>query len=257
MGFLNFLKKKEPKPSQDGDLRSLNTGLPRIDGSSLNADLSLPSLDLPPLEDLPPLSPMQDDMPQFNSSNNNTTAPKYPQTNQEQYAPAQYSVPQFSDLPSENKTIPEDISSEINQLFLSDLEWKEPDWKNYVPYSEETIEPPVLEDFGITPPQPVYVTSAQSNTQQPKQKYDIPEFQDIEEHKIPENVPYDVFVKGTDYKRVFQEMEEIKDILQDQDNKMLKVFDTFKHEESAINACKDNMDALYKRLLMIDKKVFA
>lgn len=248
MGLFSFLKKKDSSvpTTQSPDLSSLNTDLPKVDGSNLK-ELTLPSLDDSQQELVAVSSPIDD-----NSSPSNDT-------------------PQTDDTPQTGgyhdhalHSMPEDLSKDINQLFLSDPEWKEPDWEHYEPYYEEKIEPPTMEDFGITPPQPEVMTEPTTLPEAPSENYseksfDVPEFDDVElsEHHVPSDIPYDVFVKGTDYSKVFSEMEDVKKILAIQDEKILRVLETFKQEELNINSCKDNMEFLYKKMLTIDKKVFA
>lgn len=240
MGLFSFLKKKESDVSAQKpfNLDSLNTDLPSIEGAKLGDELTLPSLDMP-------LGTSEDHA--FSSQNTFND--------------------ELHNMPSEAgsyhdhsfNAIPEDVATDINQLFLSDPEWKEPDWEHYEPYYEENIDPPEMQDFGISPPQSIPSQSSDSDISLPAQKYEIPEFADVElkEHHVPDDVPYDVFVKGTDYSKVFLEMREVKDILITQDEKIGKIIDTFKQEESTITSCKENMDLLYKKMLMIDKKVFA
>lgn len=235
MGLFDFLKKKEQEPlkNEPFTLEKLNTDFPAVDGQNLSTDLSLPSLDGPLLA---PDDALKDTS--YNNFNNNPANLSLPNT------PSNMSVPEMN--------LQEDVSKDLNQLFMSDPSWKEPDWSTYVPYSEQKIEPPQVQDFNISPPQPI----APLNDLAPQAKqYEIPEFEDTE-RRVPDDIPYDVFVKGDDYKKVFDEMSEIKKALAEQDTKMLGVFETFKKEELAINMCKDNMESLYKRMLIIDKKVF-
>ncbi len=247
MGLFSFLKKKDSSvPTvQSPDLSSLNTDLPNVDGSNLN-ELTLPSLD---------------DYPQDSSSREPVAVP----SPVEDYSLPSDNAPQAGGYHDHAlHSMPEDLSTDINQLFLSDPEWKEPDWEHYEPYYEEEIEPPTMEDFGITPPRPAVMAGPITLPEAPSGNYsgksfDVPEFDDVElpEHHVPDDVPYDVFVKGTDYSKVFSEMEDVKKILVMQDEKMLQVLETFKQEDLTINSCKDNMEFLYKKMLMIDKKVFA
>lgn len=238
MGFLTFLKKKEPEvpKAPDFDLENLNTDLPDIKGAKLEDGMMLPSID-----DSLNLTPLDDSMklPSLDDSSIPDLVP---------FTPESDNHPQNTQSP-----IPEDLSRDINQLFLSDPGWKEPDWKEFLPYTEEKIEPPTMHDFGLELPTPVV---EMPEAEQP-QSFDIPEFSDTEgDSRVPDGAPYDVFVKGLDYKRVFTEISEIKEILHEQDTNMSKVVETFKKEESTINICKENMDYLYKRMLTIDKKVF-
>ncbi len=238
MGLFSFLNKKEQNvPAQKSfNLDSLNTDLPSIEGTKLGEELVLPSLDEPSnaSEQLPPLEPPLDS-PLEELQGPPTSGGSY----------HDHAL----------RSLPEDLSTDLNQLFLSDPEWKEPDWEHYEPYYEEEIEPPTMQDFGVEPPQPTAI----QDISLPKQNYEIPEFEEIElkEHHVPEDVPYDVFVKGTDYSKVFSEMREVKEVLGLQDEKIGKILDTFRQEESTITLCKDNMELLYKKMLMIDKKVFA
>jgi len=241
MGLLSFLKKKELDVSNQKpmDLSELNTDLPIIDGSNLG-ELKLPSLD-EPLE-------QPSAMPSFS----------LPESNQTFSAQEEDHTGGYHD--NSLHSLPDDISTDMNQLFLSDPEWKEPDWENFEPYNEDHIEPPTMHDFGMdlpseNPADAVELPEKSINAS----RYDIPEFDDVEpqEHHVPEDVPYDVFVRGTDYSRVFKEMDDVKKILIIQDDKMSQVLEKFKEEELTIDSCKANMDILYKKMLMIDKKVFA
>lgn len=241
MGLFSFLNKKDsyvPK-GRSPDLSSLNTDLPSVDGSNLS-ELTLPSLDQSSQETVVPSIPTED----HSSPSDNA-----------------FQVGGYHDHALHS--MPEDISTDINHLFLSDPEWKEPDWEHYEPYPEDKIEPPTMEDFSITPPQasdmagPIKLPDAPSDSS--GKSFDVPEFEDVElsEHRVPEDVNYDVFVKGADYSKVFSEMEDVKKILVMQEEKMLKVTETFKQEDLMINSCKDNMEFLYRKMFIIDKKVFA
>lgn len=242
MGLFSFLKKKDSAASgsQPSGFSGLNTDLPSIDGSSLG-ELTLPSLDESPVaSEQNPFVPPSDGI-----------AETVPESH----------VGGYHDRSLHS--MPDDVSTEINQLFLSDPEWKEPDWEHYEPYYEDNIEPPTMEDFGMSSQQ-----SSSDGMELPDihqadsvetKSFVVPEFEDVElpEHHVPEDVPYDVFVRGTDYSRVFSEMDDVKKMLVMQDENLSKVLETFKQEDITINSCKDNMELLYKKMLMIDKKVFA
>lgn len=244
MGLFSFLKKKESDVSNQKpmDLNSLNTDLPDIDGSRLD-ELKLPSLD-DSLE--------QSNGQELSSFDSSKSGQGFSAPDEIEHTGG-YHDNSFHGLP-------DDISTDMNQLFLSDPEWKEPDWNNFEPYNEDHIEPPTMHDFGMDLPSenPADKISLPENSTGNAQ-YVVPEFNDVEpqEHHVPDDVPYDVFVRGVDYSRVFKEMDDVKKILVIQDDKMSQVLEKFKEEELTIDSCKANMEILYKKMLMIDKKVFA
>ncbi|GIU69410.1 MAG: hypothetical protein KatS3mg002_0646 [Candidatus Woesearchaeota archaeon] len=140
-----------------------------------------------------------------------------------------------------------------NNLFLSDTGSKEPDWKDYDPYNEEKIEPPTMEDFEIKH------SEGSANTLELEETHEdyegIPEFEEEERH-ISDDVPYDVFVKGSDYGKVFSQIQDVKNVLIIQEEASAKLTEKFKSEDIIFNTCKENMESIYKKLILIDKKVF-
>lgn len=249
MGLFDFLKKKQPVvTAKDFDLNDLNTDLPPLVGADLQGLPPLPemnTLDAQPLQTtnpqaIAPVPAQQPVMPQQPIATQQLpVAP--PQPNQKSktamtvnVAPIDFSMPVSDDH--------EMIKEELNRLFLSDNTWKEPDWTNFEPYLEPVIEHPTSADFGITTP----------NT-------DLPEFDDIGpglEQKKRSLIPVDVFVKGSDYEKVFTEIKSIGDSLKATDPKIEESSNSFSKEDVLMKDAKENVEFIYKKLMQIEKKIF-
>ena len=256
MGLFDFMKKKQSvqqKPSQKNfDLNDLNTDLPPVIGQELFQE--------PLGQDIQP--PMQSQPQQFTSPSQQFS----PQPFMEQSVPQQ--PQQFSASPSQPdiKTstskssmiinIPsldfimplsdehESISDDLNKLFLSDTAWKEPDWNNFEPYSEPEIEHPTSNDFGVAAP----------NT-------DLPVFDEVTESASQQKprsiIPIDVYVKGSDYAKVFAELVKITALIKVIDPKIEQANNTFSKEDILMKDVKEDMEYIYKKLMFIEKKIFA
>ncbi|HIH32250.1 TPA: hypothetical protein HA235_06090 [Candidatus Woesearchaeota archaeon] len=224
--MFNFLKKK-PVQQQQFDINTLKTDLPSIEG------LNLPDLDQSPYNSELPALDNQQPAPGLPALDFPT--PNFPQSN----------IPNFPENAVIKKEVPiEEVSRDINQLFMPDPEWKEPDWNNFVPYNEPEIEPPTVNDFGV-------------EEQKPKEPkiYELPEFT-AESKTIEGPIPYDVFVKGSEYKKIFDEIDNIKQSLDVQDKRLGVVTEEMKKEDLLIKLAKESTETIYKRMLSIDKKVF-
>jgi hypothetical protein len=64
---------------------------------------------------------------------------------------------------------------DVNKLFVSD-DWKEPDWTSYDPYSEEKIDEPSPEDFGMKAPS--FEDSSSSNGSMSQPSFAMPSAND-------------------------------------------------------------------------------
>ncbi|MEM4637689.1 MAG: hypothetical protein QXK76_01515 [Candidatus Woesearchaeota archaeon] len=272
MGFFSFFKKKE-KDVSSNDLSSLNTDLPSISGG----DLSLPSLEetFPSgnnINDNNINTPLSDNAfsegaEKLNDINENNYSDELPSFN-DSYVDehdlreaADQNVVQNTAFESFNENKNDDKYSE-NKLLLSGSRNNE----DYEPYHEEKIEPPRAEDFlgkagsdlKLPSAEELTIDSNNMSFESKSRNYTLPEItdEDLSEHSIPEDVPYDVFIRGSDYGKIFNEINFIKKTLAVQDEKISQVIETFKKEESVLNTSKENMESLYKRMLLIDKKVF-
>ena len=160
MGLLSFMKRKQsdlPMPNQPkaqdmskiSDLPPIDPNsiggssmerLPTPDDSSDNnggpksMSVNIPTLDfsMPPPDDLPEGSELENIQNQIQSTQPNM--PELPKLE-----PFDSNMP-----PGWNTALSPD---DLNKLFLSDTDWKEPDWKQYDPYNAEKIEEPSPEDF--------------------------------------------------------------------------------------------------------------
>ena len=271
MGLFDFIKKKggvdrPTAPPALGDLPPL-TDLPPIDGSTLP---SLDSFDTSAQSNPDVQSKFEDDMHQFPKQGSfnaelpslDFTMPSNEDVLMEKRSQAMPSFPQ-QDFPSLNQQLSQqlnqqasiptsnlgyiDLSEDINQLFFADKEWKEPDWNNFNPYPEPAIEPPEAEDFGIATEEPI----AESEDS------DLLSFEREERRRILPEGHVDVFVRGKDYVRVYEEMEKINSLLDNQEPQILTLFEDILHkEEEVLKKSKDTMEYVYKRLMVIDKRVF-
>lgn len=235
MGLFDFMKKKQleqQKPSRDFDLSELSTDFPPVVGQEIQQPPSQFS-QLPPLEQsLPQISFSQNNAPALdilktieikNPSKSSMTV---------NMAPLDFSMPASDDH--------ESISEELNKLFLSDNKWKEPDWNTFDPYAEPEIEHPTSTDFGVK----------SLNT-------DLPEFDDINNEKRTRSIiPVDVYVKGSDYARVFSELTKITQLLKIIDPKIEQANNTFSKEEILMKDSKEEMEYTYRKLVQIEKRIF-
>ena len=264
MGLFDFLKKKEqiaqpPKPqnmsleplSQEAE-ENLLSDLPPIEGSSL-----------PPLSDMPstlepPETPLAADSNQIQAGVSVNIPPMDFSASLEQ--------------PKDSAPTPFDpeVEQDINQLFISDDEWKEPDWTSFEPYTEPAIEEPKPEDFGLEQytSLPSFDESAEL-TQQPAQAEleitpptdeVLPVEQPLEVPKpdmgVVRTAPLELYVKGSHYRNVFSELSRINELLKNQDPRIDATQEFFKDEDSSLGKAKDNMEYIYKRLMVLDKKIF-
>lgn len=275
MGLFGFFKKKE-KDVPSNDLSSLNTDLPSIS----DGDLSLPSLE----ETFPSGNNINDnninnslsdnafdnaflESEKLNDINKNNYSGELPSFNNsysdehDSGEAVDQNVAQNTSFGGFNENKNENKYSE-NKLLLSGSSNNE----DYEPYHEEKIEPPRAEDFlgkansnlKLPSAEELTIDSNNMSFESKSKTYTLPEItdEDLSEHTIPEDVPYDVFIKGSDYGKIFNEINFIKKTLSIQDEKISQIIETFKKEESVLNTSRDNMESLYKRMLLIDKKVF-
>jgi hypothetical protein len=248
MGLFGFLKKKDIAPPKPFDIGDLKTDLPSIEGLKLPEGIELPSLELPPIENPQPV-----EFPQNIDLNSRLPGIRHPiegqNAGQDIFA-ARNIQPEYH--PNEQFA---DLSGDINQLFLSDPSWKEPDWNEFVPYEEPVIEPPAPQDF------PVEETAEETAEERPAvpKDYDLPAFEVLDQtHKpLPQgDLPYDVYVKGPDFKKIIDDINLIKTTLNYQDNMMTDVMDKFKNEAEMLAYNKELMDFLFKKMVYIEKRVF-
>ncbi len=132
----------------------------------------------------------------------------------------------------------------LNNLFLKDTDWKEPDWTTFEPYHEDTIEQPQQNDFGIVQKGLL-------------QKTDLPEFDEFEEKSTPAHIrdAVDIYVQGTDCIKIRQEVGSIEEILATQEIHTKKLEEINMHEQLFTDA-KNNMEFIQKRLMHMDRKLF-
>jgi hypothetical protein len=260
MGLLNFWKKKasDQLVVPPLDTAQLSTDLPPIDGDS-NIDSidgsnvqtygnmqqlpidNLASIDgsksisfnIPTLDfSLPP----KDDAPSSTGAN---TIPE---------------LPTSLSASEESKTFIDE--EDLNHLFINDDAWKEPDWNNFEPYPEdkEKIDEPKSEDFkGADLPG---FDDATGNGQvldepilEPKEFVSIQKKSGIK--------PVELFIRGRAYNRVFIELDQMNHTLTKIDSQVDRYEEMLKREEPLLIVAKDQMEYLYKRLNLIDKKIFA
>jgi hypothetical protein len=264
MGLFSFMKKK---PSDQlalppGD-QSLTTDLPSIDGQSLNTtpfdDSSVQQFggihDLPSLDDsgkevseskslsfsIPPLDfsmPESDDIQSLK-----------PRTDDQlPHIPALPGALPSQD-PNSDAISPEDI----NKLFVNDETWKEPDWANFDPYpAEEKIDEPKSEDFrGADLPQFEDTSSGIMTSDEPVSLPAEPF-----PSKPRGSKPLELFIRGKEYNRVFVELDQMSQSLFKIDSQVNNYEEMLKREEPLLLSAKDQMEYLYRKLSLIDKKIF-
>jgi len=285
MGFLGFGKKKEStdqpavQSSATPEMPSFNTDLPSIDGGNMQnmpdiANLSnLPNM--PPMPSIPSDMPGLPDMPSLNSPSMNSI-PNNTASNDDQSMSVNLPTLDFSMPPSDDEQAAMQVQQmnqmgqsqpagsidsttsmpaaqqldsgaidveDLNKLFISD-DWKEPDFNNFEPYTEDKIEEPKPEDFSGT---------------------ELPRFEDsqISAPAAPtlrtetSSRPVELFIRGRAYSRVFVELDEMSSSLATLNSKSTSYEDIIKREDELLLAAKGQMEYLYKKISIIDKKIFA
>ncbi len=262
MGLTNFWKKKASDQSAvpSSDNQQPFSDLPAIDGNSAgNFDGSnvqnygnisqLPSLDnssqgensksisfnVPTFDfSLPPSDDEPEQMARPRASINDLAPPTPPSNPTSEATPVD----------------PEDL----NKLFITDPDWKEPDWNNFDPYPDEKIEEPTPSDFGETD-LPEFDENANDN--QPLSTEPIAEpAQPFRDAFSPTPKPMELFIRGRAYSRVFTELDQMNKTLGAIDSQLDKYEEMLKREEPLLNQAKDQMEYLYRRISQVDKKVF-
>jgi len=259
MGLLNFWKKKvsDQFAIQPLDTTQINTDLPPIDGNSFDGSnvqnyggmQQPPSFDASPQSDgtksisfnVPTLDfslPPSDDAPATSTIANDT--PVTPEL----------TIP--TSQAEEEKTFID--VEDLNHLFLSDENWKEPDWSNFEPYpDEEKIDEPKVEDFkGADLPQFDEDSNRTMISDEPVLAPTAP----FGEKKLGPK-PVELFIRGKAYNRVFTELDQMSKTLIIIDSQLDTYEDMLKREEPLLMTAKDQMEYLYKRLNQVDKKIFA
>jgi hypothetical protein len=129
---------------------------------------------------------------------------------------------------------------DLKKLFIGD-EWKEPDWNNFEAYHEDKIDEPNVSDFGQDLPKF-------------NEEEQISEPSSIEKQIIP--IPVELFIRGSEYSRAFSELDLITKAIVKIDSRLGNYESIIKHEESLFLESKNQMENLYKKLTLIDKKIF-
>jgi hypothetical protein len=239
MGLLNFWKKKDldlPLLSPLDD-QALASDLPSIDGGNIDGSN---------VEKMPPL-PQADDSKQTDGSKSiSFNVPTL-----------DFSLPLAEDLNLDSSKSPSSsqnglgdsptVEEDMNKLFLNDETWKEPDWTNFEPYPEEKIDEPKIEDF---------------------KGADLPQFDDgstgepVSEPAEPfkksqtNEKPLELFIRGRAYNRVFIELDQMNKALTLIDTQTSGYEDMLKREEPILLAAKEQTEYLYRKMNLIDKKIF-
>ena len=262
-------------------------------------DFSLPQADFGPDNNVQPMQnvsgnqnmqggmqpPAYNNMP-YNPQYSNQNSGQGMNQNQFGMNQAQFNNAQTPQLQNDMVEIEEDI----NQLFLSDTSWQEPDWTTFDPYKEPQIEEPTSQDFGISlPKEPAMQEELEVKTRPipSRVESDLPEFVDTEDRdgfidlsisnqqphtesvappremverqqmrRPANNAPIDLFVKGSDYKSVLEELNVINDLLNTPEPGIDMTEDLIRKQEADLLTAKENMEFIYKKLMAVDKKIF-
>jgi hypothetical protein len=264
MGFFDFLKKKESNVSvQDNDfsnlkipeLGNLNTDLPPITAppdmplsSQPQIGSNQPQPQMPDLRISSDVAPIDFTLPSLDNAYSSAQIPTLPNQDAMQPLPQKPATPLTLpvQVPVQTKTLSlsaaaEKIDVDLNQLFLKDNSWKEPDTDNFEPYHYDKIEQPLKEDFERPP-----ATLPEFNQKEQIQ-------QEAVRVKEP---PVQLFVKGDDYRKIFSELDNINSNLNVLDPRLNFVDSLVKGEDEEYIRCKDYLDFMYKKMVYIDKKIF-
>jgi hypothetical protein len=185
----------------------------------------------------------------------------------------------------------DDYKEDVNRLFISD-DWKEPDWSNYEPYDAEQIEEPTPRDFGIQMPSDNsnqdlsqnqfslnnqmnmqssnWANSTSDSTNYNAQNTQASSLADDSSNiplieptgpvqargVLPAKKPVELYIRGKAYAKVFTELDQINTTLSKVDSKLPNCEDIWKRQDPLLNTARDQMEFLYKKLSIVDKKVF-
>jgi hypothetical protein len=276
MGLMNFWKKKgldQPTPPPI-DNKALTSDLPTLDGSTFN-NTSFDGSNVEKFDNLQqtatPEAQAKDLLQKSISFNVPTLDFTLPAKDDEKDASKDIAS---KDASSKDNTQPvqsdskdysqstdaktgEDMEYEdLNKLFITDQDWKEPDWNNFDPYVEERIDKPNPQDFGgeqlphfkdISAGKPMsnYADRTVSEPDEPLRK-----------KSRSESNPPEIFVRGNAYGEVFTELELMNKSLTRIDAQVGYYEEMLKKEEPLLVAGKDEMEYLYKKFSQVDKKIF-
>jgi hypothetical protein len=268
---MSFLKKKSSDEPvvQSLDSASSLSDLPPIDGSTLpqtldSTDLNSNGLGLPPMPgysqqnnsfNQQPNQPMQFNKSMQSQSNDSKSLSVNVPT-------LDFSMPLSDDAPVapseivEQPTIQDTKNAvannyldvdDLNRLFISD-DWKEPDWNSFDPYTEDKIEEPQQDDFKNILPE--------IEEQQEVEIVDEPVIPPAIDRSNDAPRPVELFIRGRAYARVFTEIDKMNAALIKTDSRVSGYDELMKREEVVVLTAKDQMEYLYKRIMLIDNKVF-
>lgn len=269
MGLFDFLKsKKSEKPViQENKIDSLESfNLPDLDefkNQPLDTNLSTPSINeststantaqKSATEDLLNLPPIDSNNLALNLPNVDTYPPVVSQT--EFKSSAYQSLAPLGEFTLPNNPEKQNIApigaskdgSKMDPKILSDLfmsdGWKEPDWKNFDPYTEPSIEEPKPQDFGMT-----------SEITPPKMFDTEPSEQVVDTPKKIIHDEVDVFIRSDDCKILNKElMLNDKNILNM--NESLNKLYSHNSNDQLYSDAKNNIELLIKKLAYIEKKL--
>ncbi|MGV8141641.1 MAG: hypothetical protein ACP5NW_04340 [Candidatus Woesearchaeota archaeon] len=153
---------------------------------------------------------------------------------------------------------------DINNLFITDTDWKEPDLNNYDPYNEQLVDEPKAEDFAVQG-LPAFndiskTTQSESGAMAGPMVADMPISQPNEPfNEMPAGNtqnPVELFIRGKVYSRVFIELDQVSKTLSFLDSKVGNYDELLKKEEPLMSVAKEQVEYLYRKLNNIDKKIF-
>jgi hypothetical protein len=73
---------------------------------------------------------------------------------------------------------------------------------------------------------------------------------------LPAKKPVELYIRGKAYAKVFTELDQINTTLSKIDSKLPNCEDIWKRQDPLLNTARDQMEFLYKKLSIVDKKVF-
>jgi hypothetical protein len=288
MGIINFWKKKpedlpmmEPPPGQE-----LLTDLPSIDAASIEGSSmeKLPvgeetdsergpksmSVNMPTLDfSMPPSDEeLEEELNELGGEDSEIS---------EGADLGQLQAPQLAQSQGMNQGLSAKnvllTAEELDKLFISD-DWKEPDWTNYDPYHEEKIEEPLIEDFkGEDLPQFEDLNSGiPPIEEQIGMEKELAETEFIIDKTVDEQIaepeepfpekpsltpkPIELYIRGKAYGKVFIELGIMSKALSKMDSLTGTYEEMIKQEEPILINAKEQMEYVYRRLSLIDKKIF-
>lgn len=268
MGFFDFLKKKDSSnmPVQQ-DLGNIPSDIPPIDAgwSTNDKDMGQNSASTDAAEFLGAQDISAKKTSIEGMSNMNFNLPPLDETPQQYNQEIGSQTSEMTQGMAENKPSEWLTAEDLDKLFLRDENWREPDWSTFDPYHEEKIDAPTDSDFRMPLSKKDKPINNADESDLKMAGYadesELPSFDESTEETIQPKQkkterPVQLFIKGSSYMEVLSEMDSINAKIGETDPKIRMYDEMLKSQEVLEGPAKECMEIVYKKLMLIDRKIF-